>query len=341
MIANRRILTSMLAASLMAVASPTLAQDKPATPAEPAERVGLRGHSRDYRPPAEVDYRPSRFMSEGVMLHAEFFSPAGKRGQKLPVIVMAHGWGGTSAGLREDAEDLARAGFLVMTFDYRGWGESDGRVILWGPAPTQRAPEGRYTTGVQEIRGYIDPFEQSEDWFNAITFASADDMADPNRLGLRGMSLSGGLVVYVAANDPRVKAIVSQGPRIDSALGDGKPNPGQDGSHAAALAMAKGEAGYPAPGARVVGRLGGAPVSDKMSRWQPNAYAAQVKAPALFLLADKEELVDNATNGKRAYDRVKGPKKLVTLPGGHFTFYSQHRVEAAKLAADWFTANLK
>ena len=51
-------------------------------------------------------------------------------GQKLPTVIMAHGWGGTAAGFRPDAVELAHAGYLVITFDYRGWGESDSRVIL-------------------------------------------------------------------------------------------------------------------------------------------------------------------------------------------------------------------
>ena len=47
-----------------------------------------------------------------------------------PTVIQAHGWGGLAAQLANDAVDLARAGYLVINFDYRGWGQSDGRVVL-------------------------------------------------------------------------------------------------------------------------------------------------------------------------------------------------------------------
>ncbi len=63
---------------------------------------------------------------------------------------------------------------------------------------------------MQSIRGYIDPFEQVDDWFNVINWAVGEPMVDIIRLGLRGSSYSGGHVVYVGSRDSRVKAIVSQ-----------------------------------------------------------------------------------------------------------------------------------
>ena len=55
--------------------------------------------------------------------------------RKLPTIIMCHGWGGLAAHLRADAVVFAKAGYLVVVFDYRGWGASDSRVILAKPAP--------------------------------------------------------------------------------------------------------------------------------------------------------------------------------------------------------------
>jgi dienelactone hydrolase len=329
-----KLLSMALAAGLLALAA------APAAAQPAAERPWLTGAARDYRAPEDIDFRPLRLISEGVMLHAEHFSLRAARGKKLPVVIMGHGWGGTSAVLRADAEDLARAGFLVITFDYRGWGESDGRVTLVGPAPSGRRADAQYTTGVKELRGYIDPFEQAEDWFNVISFVQGYEMADPARIGLRGTSLSGGEVLYVAALDERVKAVVSQAPRIDFGPG-GKPNPGAEPGHEAAIKLTQGEATYPEPRAKVVGSLTGAPVGDKFSRWRPGAYAAQVTAPVLFVLADKEALVDNAANGERAFKAVKAKKKLVVLPGPHGAVYGDQRAAAVKAAADWFTENLK
>ena len=127
---------------------------------------------------------------------------------------MAHGWGGTAANFRRDALDLADAGYLVITFDYRGWGGSDGRIVL--TSPPEKKEGRRFTAQVEELREYVDPIEQTTDWFNVINWAMGEPMVDKNRIGLRGSSYSGGHVFYVAARDPRVKAIVSQVGAFDS-----------------------------------------------------------------------------------------------------------------------------
>src|SRR5262245_46677776 len=74
-----------------------------------------------------VEERQVNIMSEGVRLHADIYSPKSAAAGPLPTIIMSHGWGGTAAMLRTQATDFARAGYLVVAFDYRGWGESDSR----------------------------------------------------------------------------------------------------------------------------------------------------------------------------------------------------------------------
>jgi len=182
-----------------------------------------------------------------------------------------------------------------------------------------------------------------EDWFNAINWAAGEPSVDITRLGLRGSSYSGGHVLYVAARDDRVKAIVSQvgGIAARPAAGAARP-PWWGQRHQGGIAMARGEAGYPEPGARTVGALVGSPVGDKLVRWFPNEDARDVRAAALFILAQNEELVDNKTNGELAFERVQGPKKLVIIPGiKHYGIYGEARAEAVKLAIDWFHEHLK
>lgn len=310
-------------------------------PADPA--TWTTGRARDYRAPEDVAFRTVNIMSEGVRLHGEMFRPkAAPAAQKLPTIVMAHGWGGVAANFRADAVQLARAGFQVLTFDYRGWGESDSRVILTGPEPQPLPADRKFTAQVQAIRGYVDPSEQAQDWFNVIGWAAADPSVDAGRIGIRGSSFSGGLVVHVAAHDDRVKALVSQVGSIPSSPAPGETNPLAAPSRAAAARMARGEAGYPEPGAQVVGALVGAPIGDKLLRWTPGDDAARVTAPALFIVAENEELFDNRPNAIAASERVKGPKKLVVMPGiKHYGVYNEKREEAVALAADWFRQHLK
>src|SRR5206468_277014 len=84
-------------------------------------------------------------------------------------------------------------------------------------------------------------------------------------------------------------------------------------ANAAATLIATGQAAYPSERARV-GGLVGAPVGNKLARWTPVDEADGVKQPALFVLAEKEELFSNVFNGQRACERVQGPRKMMILP---------------------------
>ncbi|MGH6985485.1 MAG: alpha/beta hydrolase [Caulobacteraceae bacterium] len=343
--APRKALLASLAAGLLWCAVPPA--NALAQPSEAARAASTFGPSADYRPPPGIAFKTAQVISEGARLHAEIFYSSAMGGKKLPTVIMAHGWGGTAAEFRPDAVDLARAGFLVITFDYRGWGESASRVILIGPEPPGD-DDKVFTAKVQAIRGYIDPFEQIEDWFNVIDWAMDEPMVDPVRVGLRGTSFSGGYVVDIAALDPRIKAIVSDvggiADRPDFARLEKSPAYVAFAAkeHEQAARMARGGTGYPPPFERSFGVLVGAPVGDKLLRWQPNTEAPFVHAPALFVLAGDDRINNNDTNGTLAYDRVKGPRKLVIIPGiRHFDIYTAKREEAIDLAIAWFDKYLK
>ncbi len=79
-----------------------------------------------------------------------------------------------------------------MLFDYRNFGDSTG-----------------------EPRQYGIPARHREDYAAAVAFARGLDGVDPDRIVLWGTSWSGGHVVYVAADDGRIAAVVSQTPDMD------------------------------------------------------------------------------------------------------------------------------
>ncbi len=110
-----------------------------------------------------------------------------------PCVVMAHGIGGTrDSGLEPFAEAFADAGLDVVLFDYRGFGASSG-----------------------EPRQFAWPPRHRDDYRAAVALARGLDGVDPERIVLWGTSWSGGHVVYVAADDPRIAAVVSQTPDLD------------------------------------------------------------------------------------------------------------------------------
>jgi uncharacterized protein len=127
------------------------------------------------------------FYSEGTRLSGDLFLPADLApGEKRAGIVLCHGYTGVrNLYLPDTARALTDAGYVVLTFDYKGWGDSDG--------PKARlAPYGRVT-----------------DSQAALTFLGAQEMVDADRLGIYGTSYGGATVVWTAAVDPRVKCVVS------------------------------------------------------------------------------------------------------------------------------------
>ena len=139
--------------------------------------------SQKTQPPTRVS-----FDSGSVELVGYLHGPTNATG-KAPCLVMGHGFSGTQDRLFANAERFAGAGFAVLTFDYRTFGESGGQ-------PRQLVNIG----------------SQLEDWRTAIRFARRFEGADPERIALWGSSLGGGHVICVAAEDPRIAAVVAQIP---------------------------------------------------------------------------------------------------------------------------------
>jgi uncharacterized protein len=318
-----------------------LSAQQPSTTRPPDPAASPQQPATGFKAPDNIDFRTANIFSEGVRLNAELFSLKSLAGKPLPTIIQAHGWGGVAANFRWDAMALANAGYLVIDFDYRGWGQSDGRVVL--KAPPEKKDGRRFTAQVEELREYVDPLEQTTDWFNVINWAMGEPTVDKERVGLRGSSYSGGHVFYVAARDPRVKAIVSQVGAFDSrwVVADAEQ---AKTTYDEAARRARGELDYPEPRAKVVGNLIGAPIRDKLLHYAPVEEAAKVKDCAvLFIVAEKEELFDNKDHAKLAYDRMPGAKKkYVSVPNiTHYGIYREQRQQAIKLAIEWFDQYLK
>ena len=110
------------------------------------------------------------FTSVGKKLVGWLYVPNGmKQGEKRPTIVMAHGWSAVKEMYLDDfAARFANGGFVVVVFDYRNFGDSEG-----------------------EPRSHIDPSMQIEDYKNAITWAMLQPLVDGNRIGIWGSSYSG------------------------------------------------------------------------------------------------------------------------------------------------------
>jgi uncharacterized protein len=328
---------------LLALCSLPLAAQPAAQPPKP------------FAAPEDIAFRNVDIFSEGTRLHGEVFvAKSAEAGKKLPTILMAHGWGGATPAMRRDAILFARAGYFVLTFDYRGWGGSDSRLIPVGAQPKPNA-EGKMTMEVREVREVVDPIDFATDWFNAIHWLAGEPQADVNRLGLWGSSFSGGLVIYVAARDPRVKALHSQVGAMDGRDMIRRPE-ARVMALEEATKMARGEKTYPKAGEpfevvrftadgkrEVTGKLRGHPVYSKMMVYFPVEEVNNAKQCAMqFVIAEKEELFNNGDHAIKAYNAFQGKKNLVTVPEiTHYGIYSTAFQQSNKLALDWYDKHLK
>ena len=286
----------------------------------------------------KIESRHVDIWSDGTRLSGDLWSPRGlQSADKLPAVILCHGWGGVRSHFNQAyAPEFVTAGYVVLTFDYRGWGDSDSRLVI-----KEKMPEpdegGMITVRAQAIRELVDPLDQTEDIINCINFLSGEPGVDPDRIGLWGTSFGGGHVVYVATLDKRVKCIVSQVPAMDGGWVNLFYQPSK-----LATQRARGEIDPVPQDINKIGRLNGTPFLSRIAKYHPVEFANHLKIPIFIIVAEKEELMDNKLHGERVYNIVKGivPAKYEVFSGTHFEIYGKGRKQAIKMAITWFAKHL-
>jgi len=283
--------------------------------------------------------------SEGTRLAGNVHTPAGlEADDKVPAIILCHGWGGTKAHLNQTtAPKLAEAGFLVVTFDYRGWGDSDPKVILKEDVP-ETEPGETVRMKVQPVREVVAPYDQATDIINVISFIEGEPHVDADRIGLWGSSFGGGLVIYVAAHDDRVAAVFAQAAAMDARIGLEELPGGLEMVKRERIERARGELQPVPQGRHTFPNLRGTPHLDKFLTFRPIEYADDVQVPTMIVDAEHEELFDIADHGEKMFNALPDTidKKYEVIEGiTHYGVYTEAFPEATRMAIDWFNEHLK
>lgn len=330
---NRAIPAIALALALAACSEPTPID---AAPVQPAVTLG-----------GAIERHDLRFPCGATQCAAWLYLPPGEA--KPPVVVMAHGFGGTrDVTLPAFAEHFAREGIAALAFDYRSFGASGG-------APRQ----------------LVDPWKHLEDWRAAIAFARTETHLDGTRIALWGTSLGGGLALVTGANEANVRAVVAQVPQIDANMEGEATYPGvfwvvrlllTGWGSMASEALGFGEWTIPAI-ARSDGF--GMIVDDRafessargtpkgttyrnevvahsiftFDDYNPAVQAAAIKAPVLLIATRKDRFAPFAA--AQAFARGHPNVILKETEGDHFDLYAPPRsIEAAELAAQFLREHL-
>jgi uncharacterized protein len=293
-----------------------------------------------------VRKKPVNFYSEGFRLVGDIYYPDDlKPSETRAGIVLCHGYTGVKdLYLPDNARVLNEAGYVVMTFDYKGWGDSEGS------------------------RSRLAPYSRVADVQAALTFLGTLPEVDAERLGIYGTSYGGATVVWTGAVDPRVKCVVSV-----VGIGDGarwmrsvrRPDEFHDLLQRAAqdrqrrvldgksefvkreeILLPDRQSAELAAAARRnnPAAVGTIPLEyiDETLQFAPEWIVDRIAPrPVLFITTDDDRLVP-PEESFRLYERAGEPKKLVVLRGyGHYEVYLEpafHEVMQATVA--WYRQHL-
>jgi hypothetical protein len=289
----------------------------------------------------DIEFKSNGTRCVGYMYVPDEAAPEGR----CPAIVMAHGFSAVKEMyFTHFAEHFCRQGFAVVLFDYRCQGGSDG-----------------------EPRGQIFPWEQIEDFRNAITFASLQPEVNPNRIGIFGSSYSGGHVICIGAIDRRVKCVVSQAPLIDGLTNfRGLATRAAEAAMMSALEADRierfktgvvnympvvaqdGNGLLPTPDAyewftKTHQEMAPAWENratmesvEKLLEYSPAVFLPRISPTPFLLIVAAGDTATAADIAIAAFEQAHQPKKLVIVPGGHFDVYTVQRTLCAESASAWF-----
>src|ERR1043165_5520562 len=289
------------------------------------------------------------YYSDGLKLSGILSTPDDSGGRHFPGVVLVPGFMSTAdAFFPGFAEELNAAGFVSLTMDFRGFGESEG------------------------VRGEVIPYLQIYDASNAISYLQSRPEVNPDKIAILGVSL-GGEVAYIAARDRRVKAVASM-----VLVGDGvrrmkkfrseeqwqtlMQKVQEDRINRAVTGKSKEFHGFLKAGTdsvlimppdltsslkeaeQVEDDKGNSTTLATVDGWlayKPEEIIDKVSpTPILFVQAEKDVL--EADDADRLYAKAKEPKKLFTLKDGvHFDVYGKRTNEAMKPVLEWFRQYLQ
>ncbi|MDJ0834407.1 MAG: alpha/beta fold hydrolase [Gammaproteobacteria bacterium] len=137
---------------------------------------------------ASVSPRRVEFSSDGAKLVGNLYLPANyDASKKYPAVIVSGSWTTVKeqmAGLY--AEKLAGQEFITLAFDFRNFGESEGMP-----------------------RFYENPLQKVEDIENAVSYLQSLPEVDADRIGALGICAGSMYTLMAAAEDKRIKSVVT------------------------------------------------------------------------------------------------------------------------------------
>jgi pimeloyl-ACP methyl ester carboxylesterase len=240
--------------------------------------------------------RPVTFgTSDGLMLSGSYV-----RGGNGAVVILLEGMG-ARGGLWAEAQMLARNGYGLLAFDWRGCGASDS---------------AQHTLG----------FRETHDLLAAVEYLSREPGVDA--IGALGFSMGGAVAIQGAAVEPRILAVVAMGSYHD--LEDEIYGAGD--AHPLLSLVIESEVAW------LFQRRTGIDFDQAV---QPVDVVGKLcPRPLLLIYGEREEAIPPAS-GQLLFQAADEPKELWILPGvGHGGYLQAQRAEFERRVIGFFTCAL-
>lgn len=250
--------------------------------------------------------------------------------------VFCHGFGGVKEGTPVGlCTRLAEAGYTMLSFDYRGFGASEGE------------------------RALLLPQEQVDDAVAALEYlATQVPGVDPARIGLYGTSFGAGIAALTAVRSPRPRALVASVGVMSGS--DWMRNVHRWYEFRALQRRALAAIAHKAATGEVTlcERLDiMAPEPESLVRYaektpisletvwhllhhEPVEHAHRLTMPVFLFGADDDTVVP-CDQTRRFFDRVTTEKQMEIFPtGNHWVVYDEALPRVAEVTATWFARHL-
>jgi hypothetical protein len=251
-----------------------------------------------------VEILPTEFASEGTAIRGNLVIPSGEG--PFPGICKFHGLPGEPDQVSGLATRLAEAGFAVLTFDFRGFRQSDGIFSLAGEIKDARA---------------------------AISHLLESDLIAKSWSGVYAASFGAAVAVCAVAEDKRVNALCLRAPVYDTLWFSRSPmiRPAVDYIVETDPTQIRGIED-PEIQAGMLHRM----VEDAMVH-NPMSEISKISPCPLLVVHGSDDVDIDLAGVKRLYELAGKPKDLVIVEGANHNLTNPHAYETTmSTVVEWF-----
>ncbi|GAB3013150.1 CocE/NonD family hydrolase [Streptomyces pseudoechinosporeus] len=239
----------------------------------------------------------------GTTLKANVVTPTDDDGtRRYPLIVLPTSWGLPQVEYLAQAQKLANSGYVVVSYNVRGFWQSGGHIEVAGPPDVADASK-------------------------VIDWALANTPADADKVGMAGLSYGAGISLLAAAHDKRVKAVAALSGWAD--LIDSIYSGRTQHSQAAALLDGAGTiTGRQSPELKQIFKdffASNLAAEPEIIAWgkkrSPATYVDRINAngTAVMMANAWGDTIFPPNQYADFYEKLTGPKRLELRPGDHAT----------------------